>query len=96
LSYSKSRTVWWSLAYIVIGECWPDEWHLLLLQEELDDRQKQGAQDKPQVFSALHPSEPQKKPQYSSSESSDEEEEEEDIRDLEGRTYTKMGQEVRI
>lgn len=35
-------------------------------------------------------------PQYSSSEASDdEEEEEEDIRDLEGRIYTKMGREVR-
>ena len=38
----------------------------------------------------------QKKPQYSSSEASDEEDEEEDIRDLEGRTYTKMGREVYI
>lgn len=47
--------------------------------------------------SILPPSGPQKKPQYSSSEASDEEEEEEeDIRDLEGRTYTKMGREVCI
>jgi len=42
----------------------------------------------------LPPSGSQKKPQYSSSEASDEEDEEEDVRDLEGRTYTKMGQEV--
>jgi hypothetical protein len=41
-----------------------------------------------------HPSEPQKKPQYSSSSEASDEEEEEDIRDLEGRIYTKMGQEV--
>ncbi|GFG33910.1 hypothetical protein Cfor_01705, partial [Coptotermes formosanus] len=33
-------------------------------------------------------------PQYSSSEVSDEEDEDEDIRDLEGRTYTKMGREI--
>jgi hypothetical protein len=50
-----------------------------------------------QACSTLPPSGPQKKPQYSSSEASDEEdEEEEDIRDLEGRIYTKMGREVYI
>lgn len=49
-----------------------------------------------QTSSILPPSGPQKKPQYSSSEASDEEDEEEDIRDLEGRTYTKMGREVCI
>jgi hypothetical protein len=66
---------------------------LLVVQEGLAHRQKQDAQDKRQASSALRPSEPQKKPQYSSSEASDDEEEE-DIRDLEGRIYTKMGQEV--
>ena len=47
-----------------------------------------------QIGSILPPSGSQKKPQYSSSEASDEEDEVEDIRDLEGRTYTKMGREV--
>lgn len=63
-----------------------------MVQEGLADRQKQDAQEELQASSALRPSEPQKKPQYSSSEASDEEEE--DIRDLEGRIHTKMGQEV--
>ena len=47
-----------------------------------------------QTISILPPSGSQKKPQYSSSEDSDEEDEEEDVRDLEGRIYTKMGREV--
>lgn len=64
-----------------------------MVQEGLADRQKQDTQEKQQASSVLHPSEPQKKPQYSSSEASDEEE---DIRDLEGRIYTKMGREVHI
>ncbi|XP_023705166.1 multiple PDZ domain protein isoform X5 [Cryptotermes secundus] len=63
-----------------------------LIQEGLADRQKQDVQEKWQDSSALRPSEPQKKPQYSSSEDSDEEEE--DIRDLEGRIHTKMGREI--
>ena len=49
-----------------------------------------------QTCSILPPSGSQKKPQYSSSEASDEDDEVEDIRDLEGRTYTKMGREVDI
>jgi hypothetical protein len=65
-----------------------------VVQEGLADRQKQDSQDKRQGSSALRPSEPQKRPQYSSSEGSDEDEE--DIRDLEGRIHTKMGQEVSI
>jgi hypothetical protein len=54
-------------------------------------------QDKEQASRTHRTSEPQKKPQrqYSSSEASDDdEEEEEDVRDLEGRIYTKMGREV--
>jgi hypothetical protein len=49
-----------------------------------------------EICNILPPSETQKKPQYSSSEVSDEEDEDEDIRDLEGRTYTKMGREVGV
>lgn len=48
-----------------------------------------------QTCSVLPPPGSQKKPQYSSSEASDEDEEE-DVRDLEGRIYTKMGREVYI
>lgn len=63
-----------------------------MVQEGLADQQKQEVRDS----SALCPSQLQKKPPYSSSETSDEEEEEEDIRDLEGRTFSKMGREVSI
>jgi hypothetical protein len=59
------------------------------MQEGLADE----LQDKESASSTERPVEPQKKPQYSSSEASDDEEEE-DIRDLEGRIYTKMGREV--
>ncbi|XP_069682015.1 multiple PDZ domain protein-like isoform X7 [Periplaneta americana] len=68
-----------------------------LIQEGLADEQKQELQEKRRASIKQQSEEPQtspvKKPQYSSSES-DEEEEEEDVRDLEGRMYTKAGREI--